>query len=153
MPRPRNDANTLTPVNALSPEGMQREMARLRAENERLADVAVEALKRDGRGPVAEEPAPEIETKKLYFIGERQEDGVNGQPSYMVPDLRFNESVGMHHTCARGPMPIVFKGSDDDTAPHAFVPVPFGNWLIAEDCHRDHLGRAIKPRYKWAGES
>jgi len=155
MPRPRRDDNTttMTPFNELSTEGMTQELARLRAENERLADVALDALKRNGAGPA--DPADEtpVELKKLYFVGTRVEPGENGQPDYVVPDLRFDERIGPHHTCGRGPVPSTFKGSEDDTAPHAFVPVPFGNWLIAEDGHRDRHGRMMKARFAWAGEA
>lgn len=156
MPRPRSGPTaeaTPAPFYQQNPDGMLREMERLKAENARLADAAVDALKRAGAGPVEPIEEPVIEHKKLYFIGERMEQGENGMPDYLVPDLRFSESIGLHHTCGRGPMPITFKGSDDDTAPHAFVPVAFGNWLIAEDGARDRHGRMMKARYRWAGES
>lgn len=153
MPRQRNiEANTLQPVNEFNEDGMRRELARLREENDRLAEVAVTALKRAGTEKEPE-PEPVIEHKKLYFIGERLEKGAQGQPDHLVTDLMWDDRVGLHHTCSRGPTPILFKGSNDDNAPHAFVPVPFGNWLIAEDGARDRLGRLIKARYRWAGEA
>jgi hypothetical protein len=165
MPRPSNEqlaaraAASLAAADAVGPSDvtdmLRAELARLQAENDRLAEVAVDALKRgptDGSS-VPSDNAPPPVTAKLYFIGKRMEPGEAGQQAYEVDDLRFDERVGPHHTCGRGPFPVLFTASNEDSRPHAFVTIGFGNYLIAEDCRKDRWGRAIQTRYEWAPDA
>lgn len=127
---------------------MRAEMARLMAENAKLSDVALEALKRKGDDKPAEPEAPPVPTFKLYFIGTRSVEPKGGMPGYIEADLMASEQ-GPIHVCGRGGLPVVFRGDRDDDQPHAFVHQTFGDWLIAEDGRKDAYGKTVEPRYKW----
>lgn len=136
----------------LSLADVMAELARLKAENERLAQTALEALARpkDGAAP---EPEVILPTRKLYFTGTRMEALMPGTPEVEMPDLHLNrQAQRLEHVCGRGPMPITFTGSDSDPRPHAFVTEAFGEWLRANDAPRDVYGRVLVPRYEWGDE-